>query len=61
VDVTLRGDEDEVGIPRIDEDRRDLFGVVEPEVLPRLACIDGFVNSIALINAAPVIKSPIPA
>ncbi len=52
VDVALCRDQHQVRILRIDEDRRDLLRFVEPQVLPRLAGVDGLVHPVPLIDAA---------
>ncbi len=52
VDVPLCRQQHQVGILGIDEDRRNLFGVVEAQVLPRLPGIAGFVNAVAFVDAA---------
>ena len=41
------GDEEAVGIARVDEDGGDLLGVAESEVTPRLAGVGGFVHAVA--------------
>src|SRR5207244_9617673 len=52
VDVSLGRDHHEVGIARIDQDRWDLPGGVEAEMLPRLAGVDRLVDAVAFVDAA---------
>ena len=42
VRVPEAGDEDHVGIRRMDDEPADLLHVRKPNVLPRLAAVDGF-------------------
>jgi hypothetical protein len=52
VNVPLRGEQNEVRIFRVDEDRWNLLRVVEPQVLPRVSGVCRLVDAIALVDAA---------
>src|SRR4029079_3436094 len=47
VRMTERSDVNEIRIARIDEDRADLLGVAQAEMLPRLATVSRFVHAVA--------------
>ena len=48
IDVAHGGDEEAIGIRRVDGDTADLAGGVEPDVAPRLARVGGFVHAVAV-------------
>ena len=50
--MSQRGHVHHIGICRIDADPRDRLGIGQPQVLPTLAAIDGFVYAVALHDAA---------
>ena len=52
MNVTLSGDENDIRIVRVDENRWDLFGGVEADVTPGRPGIYGLVNAIAFIDDA---------
>jgi len=52
VDVSLRRDQHQVGVVRIDQDRRDLLGGVQAQMPPAAAGVDGLVHAVAFVDAA---------
>src|SRR4029078_8179798 len=48
----LRGDVDDVGVARVDQDLADVLGGSQPHALPRLAGVGGFVDAGAQSRAA---------
>src|SRR5690349_25099476 len=54
--VTERADVNDVGVLRIDNDGRDVFGLGESHVLPRLAAVGRFVNAIAERHAVAYVR-----
>src|SRR5207244_425830 len=49
---SLGRDVDDVRIARIDEDLADVFGILEADVLPRLAAVVGAIDPVAVADAA---------
>src|SRR5262249_12612465 len=47
VGVAQHGDEDAVGVARVDEDGGNLLAVAQADVLPRLAAVGRFVDAVA--------------
>src|SRR5262249_32982744 len=55
---SLGGDVDRVRIAGIDQDLPDVFRVFEADVFPRLAAVGGFVDAVAVSNAALAVVLP---
>src|SRR5205823_12625070 len=54
VRMAERGDEQAIGISRIDEDRANLSRVAKTQMVPRLAGIAGFVDAVADRQVGPL-------
>ncbi len=52
VDVALRRHHHDVRVRRVDDDRRDLLGGVEPHVLPGAPGVGGLVDAVPLVDRA---------
>ncbi len=52
VRMAERGDKQQIGIVRIDDDARDLLRVAQPDVRPGLPCVVGLVHAVALRDVA---------
>src|SRR5205823_1748508 len=48
----LGGDEDDVGVARVEDDLADVFGSLQSDALPALAAVERLVHAVAVADGA---------